>query len=140
MEISKGQTWYNEHGSTMVISSYDMESGVFSGVYNSAVGDATKWYVLTGRADTAGKTVGWTVNWHNSHRNVHSATAWCGKLKVESGATVMPTTWILTYEPPPEDEWKSTVVGFDFFTLIQPTQETIAQAKCRCRKSHPNAA
>ena len=141
MSVANGQTWHNELGSKMVITSYDTETGVFSGNYQSAVGEATKWYVMTGRADTAGNTLGWTVNWQNSYQNAHSATSWSGQVQTdESGDLVMPTTWLLTSQTSPEDNWESTLVGFDYFTQTEPTKETIAQAKCRCRKSHPKVA
>lgn len=61
-------TWYNELGSTVV---FALDSnGTLSGQYNSAVGNAEDFYVLTGRYETApvdgqGLTLGWTVNWHN---------------------------------------------------------------------------
>ena len=56
--------WYNELGSEMIIESFDETIGVFTGQYNSAsaVGEATKSYLLVGRKDTDGVTLGWTVS------------------------------------------------------------------------------
>ena len=48
-QLSQGQTWYNELGSTMVITSYDQETGVFSGTYGSPdAGDDPNVHILTG--------------------------------------------------------------------------------------------
>lgn len=60
-------TWYNELGSTAV---FVTENGTLSGKYNSAVGNAEDFYVLTGRYETSpttgkGQTLGWTVNYRN---------------------------------------------------------------------------
>ena len=46
----------------MIIEEYDETTGVFTGQYNSAVGEATKSYLLVGRKDTDGDTLGWTVS------------------------------------------------------------------------------
>ena len=70
--ICEGQKWYNELGSTMIIESYDAESGVFSGKYRSLVGTAERFYLLTGRRDPDGNTIGWTVNWQNADLNAHA--------------------------------------------------------------------
>ena len=56
--VTIGQKWHNELNSTMVITELDQETGVFGGKYQSLVGDADRWYVLTGRQDTEGKTLG----------------------------------------------------------------------------------
>ena len=64
--VTPGQKWYNELDSKMEITSVDAATGVFGGRYCSRVGEAEYWYVLTGRQDTDGNTLGWTVNWHNS--------------------------------------------------------------------------
>ena len=81
----------------MDITSVDPERGVFGGNYQSLVGVATKWYVLTGRIDLDGNTIGWTVNWQNSHRNAHSVTTWSGQQQFNSiDEPVILTTWLLT--------------------------------------------
>ena len=139
--ISVGQKWHNELGSTMVITSFDPETGVFGGHYETLVGDATKWYVLTGRRDLDGKTTGWTVNWQNSHKNAHSVTTWSGQYQFTSiGEPVIVTTWLLTSQTTPDDDWESTLVGFDRFTQSPPLQETTEKAKLNCYRSHPKEA
>ena len=131
--LAAGQKWHNELGSTMVITTYDPETGIFGGEYQSLVGDAKKSYVLTGRRDTEGLTMGWTVNWQNKYMNAHSVTTWSGQFSREPSIV---TTWLLTTQTSPEDSWESTQVGFDVFTLSPPTKESTEQAKLRCRKSH----
>ena len=124
----------------MIITSYDPKSGVFFGTYKSKVGDAKKWYDLTGRKDTEENTVGWTVNWQNSHHNAHSVTTWSGQIRLSSTSfadPVIQTTWLLTYQPNPYNNWDPTLVGFDHFSHTKPSQENIDQAMLRCRKSHP---
>ena len=79
--IYPGQKWHNELGSTMIIESYDTESGVFSGKYKSKVGMAERFYTLTGPRDTDGNTIGWTVNWQNADLNAHAVTTWSGQLQ-----------------------------------------------------------
>ena len=141
-EISTGQKWYNELGSEMIITSYDSQTGVFFGSYNSKVGDAEKWYDLTGRKDTEGNTVGWTVNWQNSHNNAHSVTTWSGQIQLslkfaDPVIQIIQTTWLLTSQTTPVNNWDSTLVGFDYFSNTKPSQENVDQAMLRCRKSHP---
>jgi len=115
--IRPGQKWYNELGSTMIIETYDAESGVFSGKYESKVGNAESFYTLTGRRDTDGNTIGWTVNWQNGFRNAHSVTTWSGQLQQKSfGDPMILTTWLLTTQTEAGDNWDSTKVGKDEFS------------------------
>ena len=105
--IHLGQKWYNELNSTMIIKSYDEESGVFSGKYESLVGVALRFYVLTGRRNTEGNTIGWTVNWQNKFLNAHSVTTWSGQLQLSPcGDPMILTTWLLTTQTEPEKNWK----------------------------------
>ena len=139
--IYPGQKWHNELGSTMIIESYDTESGVFSGKYKSKVGMAERFYTLTGRRDTDGNTIGWTVNWQNADLNVHSVTTWSGQLqKLPFGDPMILTTWLLTAQTEPAEDWDSTKVGKDEFFTEQPSQESIQRALFRCQRSHPKTA
>ena len=140
LQIAVGQVWHNELGSTMEIQSADPVTGVFGGIYNSLVGDAERWYVLTGRQNTDGTSVGWTVNWQNSFRNAQSVTTWSGQQQLSGADLVIITTWLLTSETTPDKDWKSTLVGFDHFSLQQPSPETKERAKIHCRRSHPENA
>ena len=139
--IHAGQKWYNELGSTMITESYDAESGVFSGKYRSLVGTAERFYLLTGRRDMAGNTIGWTVNWQNADLNAHAVTTWSGQLqKSPFGDPVILTTWLLTAQTEPRNDWDSTNVGKDEFFTEQPSQESIERALFRCQRSHPKTA
>ena len=139
-QLRPGQTWYNELGSKMVITSFDDETGVFTGTYKSPVGEAEKTYLLTGRKDTAGNTLGWTVNWQNVNLNANSVTTWSGQLQEdESQESSILTTWLLTSQTTPDDNWESTQMGFDYFTQNPPSAET-GKAKYRYRPSHPREA
>ena len=64
--------WYNELGSVMIITDVDQSTGSFTGMYNSAVGKATKEYGLQGCFDTEGSTLGWAISYKNKYLNAHS--------------------------------------------------------------------
>ena len=102
----------------MIISSVDSNTGVFTGQYYSTVGEAEKFYILVGRYDTgsATPTLGWTVSYHNQYENAHSTCTWSGQYQCRSGTQTLSTTWLLTSQTEPSDNWKSTNVGFDVFT------------------------
>ncbi|CAI8031593.1 Streptavidin-V2 [Geodia barretti] len=140
LQIAEGQTWHNELGSKMVVTSADPATGVFGGIYNSKVGDAEKWYVLTGRQDIDGDTVGWTVNWNNAYNNAHSVTTWSGQQQLRCSDPVILTTWLLTRQTSPENDWESTQIGSDQFFLDDPSPEAKEKAKFHCRNSHPKDA
>ena len=126
----------------MTIKSIDYPNGNFSGTYCSAVGDAEKEYGLQGRFDNEGYTIGWTVAYKNQYRNAHSTAAWSGQFQLDP-QTKQPhilTTWVLTTQTDPEDDWQSTNVGFDTFTPVQPSEAAILRAKQRCQQSHPKKA
>ena len=100
----------------MLIEVYNRSTGVFSGLYNSD-GKAKKWYTMVGRADSEGNTVGWTVVYKNEHLNAHSTCTWSGQFQTDKfGNEVIHTTWLLTTETTPSENWRSTRVGFDYFT------------------------
>ena len=125
----------------MLINNYDPTTGVFSGLYNSTVGEAEKWYIMVGRADTEGNTVGWTVVYKNEYLNAHSTCTWSGQFQADkSGSTVILTTWLLTTQTTPPENWESTRVGFDYFTDIAPSNADIERAKLHCKQSHPKNA
>ncbi|XP_028409375.1 uncharacterized protein LOC114531979 [Dendronephthya gigantea] len=126
--------WYNELGSEMIITSLDRNNGSFEGTYNSGVGQAEKEYYLVGRFDTNGSTIGWVVSWQNKFLISHSTTAWSGQMQFQNPEKpVILTTWLLTRQTEPKDDWESTIVGFDTFTQDPPSQETIERAKLRRR-------
>ena len=117
--VSLEGNWQNELGSVMIIESVDSSTGVFSGSYTSSVGDAEDSYLLTGRYDTASDTptLGWTVTWLNDYNDADSTTTWSGQYQEPDGAPTLLTQWLLTSETDPDDNWQSTLVGSDVFTL-----------------------
>ena len=135
--------WHNELGSKMIIDSYDPFTGVFRGLYESAVGDAKSWYTMVGRTHTTGKTVGWTVVFENEDRKcVDSTCTWSGQFQTdECEKPAIRTTWLLTTHPnDPSENWESTNVGFDFFTETPPSTAEIERAKLRYKHNHPKNA
>ena len=141
--LESGSKWYNELGSVMIIDVADPSTGVIQGQYCSKVGDATKFYKLVGRYDTASSTptIGWAVTWQNQYNNAQSTTTWSGQGQYKSSGTrTILTTWLLTRQTVPSENWESTMVGFDVFSTIPPTAEQVEQAKYRCKFSHPKEA
>jgi hypothetical protein len=128
-------TWYNELGSVMTIQT---NGNTISGTYQTAVGDATGIYNLIGQTDTdndASQAVGWVVIWQNQYSSSDSLSAWSGQFQVINGIPTIVTTWLLTKETNPNDDWRSTLVGQDTFTTIQKSQEQIKESIKRGTKS-----
>ena len=122
--LAAGIRWYNELGSVMTITTVDREYGNFAGQYCSGVGKAVYNYTLLGRFDTEGKSLGWVVSYNNQYLNANSTAAWSGQIQIDRNTSmpVILTTWLLTTQTQPEDNWSSTNVGFDKFTTT-PQEE-----------------
>ena len=135
-----GSVWYNELGSEMKIMEIEMDVGILSGTYNSAVGKAVGEYFLVGRFDTAQiGTIGWTVSYQNKFLNAHSVCSWSGQIQFDprtSNYTIL-TTWLLTTKSNPSDNWESTNIGQDVFSPLKPSPEVVEAAKLRGKQSHP---
>jgi len=119
----------------------------FSGTYQTAVGDATsRTYPLTGRSDDTAvarnKTIGWVVAFDppdppppGKPPYPPSLTTWSGRWHEvtddQSGRVVefITTTWILTRQSDPADEWDSTMVNKDYFFRDKPTPEELEKAR-----------
>lgn len=132
--------WWNELGSRMIIES--AENGELKGRYETFVGNASCFYPLSGRYDASerGKSLGWTVAWNNSHnRSSGSTTTWSGQYQVLDKPYLL-TTWLLTAQTKPKDDWNSTHIGSDTFTKERPAEEIIEKAMKACRCSHPKSA
>jgi hypothetical protein len=115
--------WYNQLGSKMTLIPDD--NGGLTGQYNSAVGTAEDFYLLTGRFDAyplsdKGVSVGWVVTWRNSKLNAHSTTTWSGQY-FDGGDERIVTQWLLTSNTDSSSVWKSTNVGTDTFTRNKPS-------------------
>src|ERR1051326_1840170 len=121
-------TWYNELGSTMEI---QIRGNNIVGTYQTAVGDAEGIYRLFGVGDFddhASETLGWTVAWNNEFKNSDSVTTWCGQYQVKDGEEIIVTTWLLTTETDPNDDWHSTLIGMDTFYRY-PVRENASKGK-----------
>ena len=137
-----GSKWYNELGSVMIIKEVNNNIGTFGGTYNSAVGEAEKEYLLCGRFDTAGQSLGWVVSYQNQYLNAHSTCSWSGQIQFDPVImdVVILTNWLLTRQTSPEDDWNSTNIGHDTFTRVEPSKQQTMSAKLRCQCSHPKNA
>lgn len=123
--------WYNELGSWMELD-LDSDGRTLTGTYHSAVGNVVKEYRLVGRLDgdpEASTGVGWVVSWQNDESNAHSVTTWSGQYRVVDGQEFITTTWLLTEEGTPDQDWESTLVGKDLFSRTQPTVDHIARTR-----------
>lgn len=126
-----GGKWYNELGSWMVLQ-LGADGRSLTGTYHSAVGQAVEEYVLTGRLDgNAGAStgLGWVVSWQNQQLNAHSVTTWSGQYRIVDGQEFITTTWLLTREGNPNEDWESTLVGKDVFSRTPPTPDHIARTR-----------
>jgi hypothetical protein len=123
--------WYNRLGSKMTLTAD--ENGGLCGKYNSAVGKAEDFYILTGRFDASppsnrGVSVGWVVTFRNRMLNAHSTTTWSGQY-FDGGDERILTHWLLTSSTAPSTVWNSTNVGHEAFTRNKPSAAEIAKAQ-----------
>lgn len=126
MSLNIAGIWYNQLGSVMEISEHD---SVISGKYHTAVGAPKGQYQIVGRIDlnnTQNKAIGWTVVWENEFGSFDSVTTWSGQYQIVSGQEMIITTWLLTKETNPQDDWRSTLIGHDKFYRTPFTPEQIA--------------
>ena len=131
-------TWYNELGSCMTLT---VNGNSITGTYQTAVGDASGTYDLVGRTDTdndESQCVGFVVAWQNQYGSSDSATAWSGQYQIIDGVDTIVTTWLLTQETNPDDDWASTIINKDLFTKSLPGEEKIkGLLKKGVKSSHP---
>ena len=111
-------------------------NGDLIGRYMSAKGEAAGYYTMFGRFDPTGATLGWTVAWQNANLSTKSTTTWCGTHKKD----IITTTWLLTRETLPGEEWNSTAVGFDNFARGPPHAAVLERALNCAGISHPKSA
>lgn len=131
-------TWYNELGSSMTLSTNGKN---ITGMYQTAVGNASGQYDLVGQIDTnigSSTAIGFVVMWNNSLDSRDCVTTWSGQCQVINGEDIIVTTWLLTGETNPGDNWASTLVNKDTFTRTRPTEEAIKINLDRgIKHSHP---
>ncbi len=121
-------TWYSQHGSKIELRV--LNDGVLEGTYEPALGGAMGAYRVVGQADpdnyAGSRSFGLVVCWNNAYQNQHSTTVWCGQYLVEDGEERLVTTWLLTRETRPADQWAATLVGSDVFQRTLPAAKTAA--------------
>ncbi|PPQ65803.1 hypothetical protein CVT26_000389 [Gymnopilus dilepis] len=118
-------TWKNELGSTMTLTADG--AGGLTGSYNSAVGKAEDFYILTGRYDASapvprafdkgkvkGTSLGWVVTYRNSKLNAHSTATWSGQYFGGADEKIV-VQWLLTTSSTTDSAWSSTNVGTNTF-------------------------
>jgi hypothetical protein len=128
--------WYNELGSKMTLI---INGAIITGAYQTAVGDASGIYDLTGRVSVPSDTnytLGFVVTWQNKVRSTDAVTSWAGEAREIGGEQFILTTWLLSIETAPADDWKSTLVGKDTFTRYAPNPATIEKLKAVRGPSH----
>ena len=109
--------WENDLGSK---AEFSCEDGFLSGKYNSKVGRAEDYYLLSGRYTMVGPNqtdavVGWSVAWKNDvFGNSNSTSSFTG-VYYNSTDTIY-TTWILTRYTSLADKWSNSRVGINIFT------------------------
>jgi avidin family protein len=118
--------WYNELGSSIVIDK--QMDGIFTGLYESAVGAAKGFYKVVGKYDTdldQSFAIGWVVIWNNENGSSDAVTSWSGQIQVIEGKETIGTTWLLCQETAGDNNWRSTKIGKDVFTRLKPEPEEI---------------
>ena len=127
--------WFNELGSLMTIE--PIGGNVFTGEYQTRVGDAGGIYSVSGQTDGDQQSLGWTVGWVNNDKgDSHSVTSWSGQYQTVGGDETITAMWLLTSDTTTPDDWKSTLIGKDVFTRMPPTANIVARAS-RGPTSHP---
>ncbi len=108
-------TWENELGSTMTINSVSPD-GEVRGSYQTAVSAsscAKGTFPLVGRTNLP--SLGFVVSWTNDSSKCSSVTAWSGQLQTVRGENQIVTTWLLTAQTVPRNNWQSTTINQDIF-------------------------
>ena len=109
--------WVNDLGSK---AEFSCKNGFLSGKYNSKVGKAEDYYLLSGRYTMVGPghkdaVVGWSVAWNNKEFGNSNSTSSFTGVYYASNETIY-TTWILTRYTSFADRWSNSRVGFNVFT------------------------
>ena len=112
-DLISGQ-YVNELGSNMTLKCFP-DTGVLSGSYQSAVGDASGQYPVMGIATSCGDqpVVGFCVAWNNAG----ATTCWTGQFLAADESIA--TTWILAGQPNAQGQvWDNNRVGADLFQKL----------------------
>jgi hypothetical protein len=71
------------------------------------------------------RTIAWVVAWQNDRKPVDAVTAWSGEVREVKGEHYITTTWLMTGETIPDNDWKSTTIGKDLFTRTRQSEEQV---------------
>lgn len=131
-------TWYNALGSSMELM---VKGDRVSGTYTTAVGEAQGRYPIVGAIDAepqkGSQALGLVVVWANDQGSSHSVTTWSGQLEVIDGQEILRTTWLLTRETAPNQDWQSTLVGTDTFSRCPSGHKPPDTINNRQPRAHP---
>jgi len=118
-DVISGQ-YVNQLGSNVTIKCFP-DTGVLSGSYQTAVGNAGGQYPLIGLATSCADqpVLGFCVAWNNAvHGNTGSTTCWSGQYLANDDS--LSTTWLLASQPNAQGQvWSSNRVGADLFQKQQ---------------------
>ena len=75
----------------------------------------------------SGGSIGWSVTYNNAERgNSKSTSTWSGQRQLTlGGSPIILTTWLLTSQTIPFNNWESTLTNQDLFQRILPADEKI---------------
>lgn len=94
----------------------------FAGNYTSPVGNAKGYYALTGMvySDVIPSPISFSVCWNGAIK-ANSCTSWTGRIFMNKGTGnyEIDTTWLLYTITSSVNDWDSTNIKFDLFTLKQ---------------------
>lgn len=108
--------WRNQLGSELVVHADTF--GALTGSFRAAGGHDQAGHAVTGSYDVTASgddcVLAFTVRWPEAH----GVTVWAGRFRHEDGTLV--ATWLMTSDLPPEEEWRSTLIGHDVFERVAP--------------------
>lgn len=111
-EAALGGVWVNQMGSHLTL---ELDGGGgLRGTYSSGFGPlAGRSHRVQGIYDLPPEGPAVLLSFLVDWTEAHCVTAWSGQFFPRDGE--IRTTWLMTSETAPGDEWKSTVVGHDVF-------------------------
>lgn len=109
--VALAGTWVNQFGSrlTLEVDGHGDLTGTYSSGFGPLAGRTHRVLGMYDVPDGPAVLLSFLVDWAEAH----CVTAWSGQCFVEERE--IRTTWLMTAETAPGDEWKATVVGHDMF-------------------------
>lgn len=119
-EIPTG-AWVNEHGSVLIVSSYEAALGKIEGHYRSESGTDGLQYPMTGWVNSKlieeGKNNASTISFSVRWGDIGSLTAWTGTCKVVDGVPIITTIWNLA-RPNTDYDWDHILTNSATFVPV----------------------